>query len=183
MPAGAPASVASQVVRRSPSAASQATMRSSSPPSSPGCQRARSEASAPESAEPATRTSIEAMLRNLDSGAVAGPVDLTNSQHARLQPLAATIDGGLWAERRRLNREVLLVEGARKLEEAGNFHNLRVAAGQEDGEFIGMRFAGSHVHKWLEGPRLGIRAEPPPAPAAPPGTPTAAPGAGPGPSG
>jgi uncharacterized protein len=81
---------------------------------------------------------------------VAGPVDLSNSPHARLQPLAATIDDGLWAERRRLNREVLLVEGARKLEEAGNFHNLRVAAGQEDGDFIGMRFADSDVHKWLE---------------------------------
>jgi DUF1680 family protein len=63
---------------------------------------------------------------------------------------AATIDGGLWAERRRLNREVLLVEGARKLEDAGNFHNLRVAAGQEDASFIGMRFADSDVHKWLE---------------------------------
>ena len=45
---------------------------------------------------------------------------------------------------------MLLVEGARRLEEAGNFHNLRVAAGQEEGEFIGMRFADSDVHKWLE---------------------------------
>ena len=79
-----------------------------------------------------------------------GPVDVSGSPHARLQPLAAEIDGGLWAERRRLNREVLLVEGARKLEEAGNFHNLRVAAGQEDGEFVGMRFADSDVYKWLE---------------------------------
>jgi uncharacterized protein len=79
-----------------------------------------------------------------------GPVDVSASPHARLQPLAAEIDGGVWAERRRLNREVLLAEGARKLEEAGNFHNLRVAAGQEDGEFIGMRFADSDVHKWLE---------------------------------
>ena len=79
-----------------------------------------------------------------------GPVDVSGSPHARLQPLAAEIDGGLWAERRRLNRELLLVEGARKLEEAGNFHNLRVAAGQEEGEFVGMRFADSDVYKWLE---------------------------------
>ncbi len=79
-----------------------------------------------------------------------GPVDVSGSPHARLQPLAAEIDGGLWAERRRLNREVLLAEGARKLEEAGNFHNLRVAAGREDGEFVGMRFADSDVYKWLE---------------------------------
>ena len=84
------------------------------------------------------------------SDANSGPVDVSASPHARLQPLAGTIDGGLWAERRRLNREVLLVEGARKLEEAGNFHNLRVAAGQEDGEFVGMRFADSDVYKWLE---------------------------------
>jgi DUF1680 family protein len=94
--------------------------------------------------------SIDDIAPNLDSGAVAGPVDVSGSPHARLQPLAATIDGGLWAERRRLNREVLLVEGARKLEEAGNFHNLRVAAGEEDGEFIGMLFADSDVHKYLE---------------------------------
>src|SRR3954447_6297419 len=87
---------------------------------------------------------------HLDSGAVAGPVDLSNSPHARLQPLAAEIDGGVWAERQRLNREVLLVEGARKLEEAGNFHNLRVAAGQEEGDFVGMVFADSDVHKYLE---------------------------------
>jgi DUF1680 family protein len=81
---------------------------------------------------------------------MGGPVDVSRSPHARLQPLAGKIDGGLWAERRRLNREVLLVEGARKLEEAGNFHNLRVAAGREEGEFVGMVFADSDVHKYLE---------------------------------
>ena len=87
-----------------------------------------------------------------------GPVDVSASPHARLRPLAAEIDGGLWAERRRLNRELLLPEGARELEEAGNFHNLRVAAGHEDGEFRGMRFADSDVYKWLEARRLGARA-------------------------
>jgi uncharacterized protein len=81
---------------------------------------------------------------------VPGPLDLSGSPHARLQPVEAEIQGGVWADRQRLNREVLLVEGTRRLEAAGNFHNLRVAAGHEDGDFTGMRFADSDVYKWLE---------------------------------
>src|SRR3954470_246698 len=55
-----------------------------------------------------------------------GLVDLTRSPRARLRPLAgARIDGGFWADRRRLNRERLLVDGEHRLEEAGNFENLR----------------------------------------------------------
>ena len=81
----------------------------------------------------------------------AGPLDLSGSPHATLRPVdGAEIGGGVWADRQRLNREVLLTEGARRLEEAGSFHNLRVAAGEEDGEFRGMRFSDSDVHKWLE---------------------------------
>jgi hypothetical protein len=51
----------------------------------------------------------------------------------------AAIDGGFWADRRRLNREVLIPDGARRLEEAGNLDNLRAAAAS-DGEFRGMVF-------------------------------------------
>ncbi len=79
---------------------------------------------------------------------------MTNSPPlARLRPLAlgaVTIDGGLWADRRRLNRERLIPDGARRLEEAGNLPNLRRAAGLEAGGFIGMRFSDSDVYKWLE---------------------------------
>jgi DUF1680 family protein len=82
---------------------------------------------------------------------VRGPVDVSGSPQARLQPLdGAEIAGGVWADRQRLNRDVLLVEGARRLEQAGNFHNLRVAAGEDEGEFVGMRFSDSDVYKWLE---------------------------------
>jgi uncharacterized protein len=77
-------------------------------------------------------------------------IDLTRSPHARLRPVEATIDGGFWADRRRLNRERLQPDGARRLEEAGALHNLRVAAGREEGEFRGLLFHDSDVYKWLE---------------------------------
>src|SRR5690242_299489 len=78
---------------------------------------------------------------------------MTHSPHARLRPLdlgSVSIDGGLWADRRRLNRERLIPDGAQRLEEAGNLPNLRRAAGLEEGGFIGMRFSDSDVYKWLE---------------------------------
>jgi uncharacterized protein len=53
-----------------------------------------------------------------------------------LRPAAqATISGGFWGERRRVNREVSVPEGGRWLETAGNLGNLRLAAGQADGEY------------------------------------------------
>jgi DUF1680 family protein len=92
-----------------------------------------------------------------------GPVDTSRTAHARLHPLEAEIDGGFWAERRRLNREVLIPDGLRRLEEAGNLHNLRVAAGPEDGEFRGLVFMDSDVYKWLEAvgwdPQLSAQAD------------------------
>ena len=60
-----------------------------------------------------------------------GPVDLGSSPVAVLHPLAADgarIEGGFWADRQRLNRDVLLPDGRRRLEEAGNVDNLRRAA-------------------------------------------------------
>jgi DUF1680 family protein len=78
------------------------------------------------------------------------PVLAARSPHARLRPVEATIDGGFWAERRRLNRERLLVDGARRLEEAGALQNLRVAAGRSRGSFRGRCFHDSDVYKWLE---------------------------------
>ncbi len=78
------------------------------------------------------------------------PVDLTRSPYARARPADATIDGGLWADRRRLNRERLIPDGARQLEAAGNLHNLRLAAGRAVGGYRGRRFSDSDVYKWLE---------------------------------
>ncbi len=68
----------------------------------------------------------------------------------------AAIEGGFWAGRQRLNREVLIPDGARRLEEAGSFGNLR-------GErFRGMVFGDSDVHKWLEALGHELAREPSP---------------------
>ena len=81
----------------------------------------------------------------------AGPVDLGRSPHALLRPLPrARIAAGFWAERQRLNREVLLPEGARRLDAAGNFDNLRIAAGRRAGGFKGLLFLDSDLYKWVE---------------------------------
>lgn len=61
----------------------------------------------------------------------------------------ATIDGGVWAERRRFNREVLLPDGERRLREAGNFDNLRAAATGQ-GTYRGRVYQDSDLHKWVE---------------------------------
>jgi uncharacterized protein len=79
-----------------------------------------------------------------------GPIDLSRSPQALLQPLEGRIDSGFWADRQKLNRERLLLDGEHWLEEAGNFENLRAAAGRSDAEFRGMVFMDSDVHKWLE---------------------------------
>jgi DUF1680 family protein len=71
--------------------------------------------------------------------------------HARLQPLhTVTITGGLWAHRQQINREVSLQHGYDMLDAAGNFHNLRLAAGQISGDLRGLRFMDSDLYKWLE---------------------------------
>jgi DUF1680 family protein len=83
--------------------------------------------------------------------APAGPLDARRSPHAKLRPLdAAAITGGFWADRQRLNRERLIPDGLRRLEEAGNLDNLRGAAGLGEHEFRGLVFMDSDVYKWLE---------------------------------
>jgi DUF1680 family protein len=82
---------------------------------------------------------------------MTGPIDVSASPRTRLRPVAeATIEGGYWAERQRLNREVLLPAARHRLEQAGNFDDLRAAAGQKDVPFRGMVFMDSDVYKWLE---------------------------------
>lgn len=60
------------------------------------------------------------------------------------------ITGGLWADRQRLNRETLIPGAVEHLEAAGNFANLRAAAGHGSGPFRGPVFMDSDVYKWLE---------------------------------
>ncbi len=89
------------------------------------------------------------------------PVVPSPASGTRLQPLglgASRIDGGLWHDLRRRNREVTIPHGAAQLEAVGNLANFRLAAmGAEDGYAGGVDDAGrpfpfldSEVYKWLE---------------------------------
>jgi DUF1680 family protein len=80
-------------------------------------------------------------------------VDTRHSPFCRLRPLsldAVTIDDTFWAPRRRVNHAVTLPEEYEQLERTGRLHNLRRAAGWEQGAFEGRFFNDSDVYKWLE---------------------------------
>jgi DUF1680 family protein len=81
-----------------------------------------------------------------------GPVRLTGTSHSAFRPATrGRITGGLWAERRQLNREVSVPEARERLHEAGNFHNLELAAGLTTGTYVNeLPFLDSDVYKWLE---------------------------------
>jgi len=82
----------------------------------------------------------------------AGPIRLTDTSHVALRPaVEAAITGGLWAERRAVNRDVCVPQGWDRLHEAGNFHNLELAAGLTTGEYVNdLPFLDSDLYKWLE---------------------------------
>ena len=81
-----------------------------------------------------------------------GPIQLTARSATALRPaIAAEITGGLWADRRRVNREVSIPGGWNRLHRAGNFHNLELAAGRSTGDYVNdLPFLDSDVYKWLE---------------------------------
>ena len=81
-----------------------------------------------------------------------GPVRLTASSATALRPaIAGEITSGFWADRRRVNREVSIPAGWIRLHEAGNYHNLELAAGRSTGGYINdLPFLDSDVYKWLE---------------------------------
>ncbi|HEX3789691.1 MAG TPA: beta-L-arabinofuranosidase domain-containing protein [Pseudonocardiaceae bacterium] len=82
----------------------------------------------------------------------SGPVQLGPGAHAVLRPVdGAVITGGLLYERRRTNADVSIPDGHTRLVEAGNFHNLRLAAGTADGAYRNtLPFLDSDLYKWLE---------------------------------
>ncbi len=83
---------------------------------------------------------------------MSGPVRFTATSHTTLHPAtAASITGGLWHERRRINRDVSVPDAWERLHEAGNFHNVELAAGQATGEYVNkLWFLDSDLYKWLE---------------------------------
>ncbi len=94
---------------------------------------------------------------------IPGPVDTSRSPFARLHTLpfeSVTLTAGLLADWQKTNRHASLEHGFRMLEQAGNLHNFRVAAGRETGEYRGRNFLDSDVYKWLEAVAYGLRSEP-----------------------
>jgi uncharacterized protein len=81
-----------------------------------------------------------------------GPIRLTVRSATVFRPgTAGEITGGLWADRRRINREVSIPGGWNRLHRAGNFHNLELAAGRTTGGYVNdLPFLDSDVYKWLE---------------------------------
>jgi DUF1680 family protein len=81
------------------------------------------------------------------------PVDTRHSPSAHWRGLAlqdVSVSGGFWAARQLANRSSSLPAGYRMLEAAGNFDNLRLAAGSAAGAYHGPVFMDSDVYKWLE---------------------------------
>ncbi|MDY1004645.1 glycoside hydrolase family 127 protein [Curtobacterium sp. CFBP9011] len=89
-----------------------------------------------------------------DRGAhTATPVLPTAEARLTLRPLPtgdARITGGFWALRQQRNGRDAIRGAHALLEAAGNFRNLRIAAGLEEGEAVGPVFMDSDVTKWLE---------------------------------
>ena len=80
-----------------------------------------------------------------------GPVHPATGHIALRPATAGQITGGLWGERRRINREISIPGGWDRLQEAGNFHNLELAAGRTTGGYVNdLPFLDSDVYKWLE---------------------------------
>ncbi len=83
----------------------------------------------------------------------AGPVDPSPDARLTFRPLplgAARIGSGFWSKRQQTNRDVSIPEGATRLREAGNYHDLALAAGTATGEYRGPLFMDSDIYKWLE---------------------------------
>lgn len=93
-------------------------------------------------------------LRTGSAVAPRGPSAPSSRASVALRPLSSAgsfaIGDGFWRRWQELNRAVTVREGARRLEEAGNLHNLRLAAGETTGAYRGPLYLDSDVYKWLE---------------------------------
>ena len=94
-------------------------------------------------------------------------VETTHSvyPYARWQMLPldnVMLTGGFWARWQDINRRVTLLHGYEMLEQAGNLHNLRLAAGLIEGEFRGFHYLDSDLYKWLEAAAYGLGENPDP---------------------
>jgi DUF1680 family protein len=60
------------------------------------------------------------------------------------------VQDGFWSGRQAINHNISLKHAYRKLEESGNFNNLKLAAGTGSGPYRQPVFMDSDIYKWLE---------------------------------
>ena len=80
-------------------------------------------------------------------------IDTTHSPYAHLKTIPlknVSVSDGFWSGRQAINHEISLKHAYRKLEDSGNFNNLKLAAGSGVGEYRKPVFMDSDVYKWLE---------------------------------
>ncbi len=80
-------------------------------------------------------------------------VDTSQSTYARLKPVPLTsvkLTESFWLSRWRVNIEVTLPSQYQLLKDTGRLANFKRAAGQLEGDYVGMGFNDSDVYKWLE---------------------------------
>lgn len=87
-----------------------------------------------------------------DIAEIGGPVRLSASSAVTQRPAGdVTITGGLLAHWQRVNADSSIPLGIGKLDESGNYDNLRLAAGEQiDAECQGPPYMDSDVYKMLE---------------------------------
>jgi uncharacterized protein len=94
-----------------------------------------------------------------------GPVKITHSPHAQLSTFGIkniTLNDGFWSKKISVNRKISLRFGFDMLNKAGNFDNLRLAAGLIKGNYRGYVFIDSDIYKWLEALAWELGKEPDP---------------------
>jgi len=80
-------------------------------------------------------------------------INTKNSPHARLKTISlqnVVVRDGFWSRRQTINHQKSLKHAFRKLEDSGNFNNLKLAAGSGQGEYRTPVFMDSDIYKWLE---------------------------------
>ncbi len=76
-----------------------------------------------------------------------------NSPYAHLKTISlqnVSVTDGFWSRRQSINHQMSLKHAFRKLEDSGNFNNLKLAAGSGEGEYRQPVFMDSDIYKWLE---------------------------------
>ncbi|MFZ0532002.1 MAG: beta-L-arabinofuranosidase domain-containing protein, partial [Anaerolineales bacterium] len=92
------------------------------------------------------------MLTNVENSRF-GPVDTSKSPFACWKTMElknVSLNEGFWTKKQTVNRKISLYFGFEMLVKAGNFDNLRIAAGSIKGNYRGYVFQDSDIYKWLE---------------------------------